>query len=91
MVFRNIDKLSYEKNEEGTKYYINGQLPEVLNKKRRRMNQINMQNKRKEPSARDNIVIKKGNLYINGERYESMVISLRLKTSLILATRTRIE
>ena len=40
MVFRNISNLKGEKNEDGKKFFVNDQLPEVLKEKRRRVKQM---------------------------------------------------
>ena len=67
-VFKNVYRLKNERNPEGKLYFVNDHLPEELNERRRRVNQIFAKSK-KNPNLGNNMTITKGKLFINGEQY----------------------
>lgn len=72
-LFSSASKLKGEKNENGGSYFLSDHLPEDQNEKRRRINELISENKKKPTSHQLDMTLKKGNLLINEEPYSKSI------------------
>ena len=61
------------------KFYVSDHLPEELNEKRHRINQIVAENKAKQASIASKMTISKGKLFVNGEEYNKPIKPLTVE------------
>lgn len=72
-IFQNVRKLKGKMNGKGTPYFITDHLPEEMNETRRRTNDLVSANKKKSEEQRQNMEVRKGQLFINGNLYEKKI------------------
>lgn len=72
-IFSNATKLKGKVNEKGKPYFVAEQLPEEMNEKRRRMNELVSENKKKPNSHRLDMSFQRGQLMINEELYHKHI------------------
>lgn len=74
-LFANATKLKGKKNGNGGAYFLSDHLPEDQNEDRRRINELVMENKKKETSHQLDMSINRGKLIINQVLYTKTVVA----------------
>ena len=72
-IFTNVHNLKGVKNSNGRPYFLNTNLPTELSEADRRKKDIVLENKKLGLNYRNDIELKKGELYINKEVYQKRV------------------
>lgn len=73
-IYAHVSKLKGQKNAQGASYFVSDHLPDEYNEQRRRMNELYSQNRKRDPSKKANMTMKRGRLLIDEEPYKKAVV-----------------